>query len=337
MRAAVFSAFTGPSGVTIEEQPDPEAERGEAVIEVAAAALNHHDLWILEGISAIGSGDPPFVSGVDVSGTVSSVGANVDTVEVGDRVVVCPIQTCGTCRHCREGPENRCEEFTVFHGGFAERAVVKADRLVKLPDSVDLVEAAAIPVAYMTAYHMLRRAKVTAGDLAFVPGATGGVGVAAIQLLDVLGAWSIGSSRSRSKLDRLEQETGVDETIATDDPEDLQKRVKALGPVDVTLNHLSGPYTQIGLTALRRGGVMVVCGATAGPQCEVDVRSMYLDHQQLIGSTAGTQGDLETVLGFLQRKELSPIIGVEYPLQETAQAFTDMQERNFFGKILVRP
>lgn len=337
MRAAVFSEFVGPEGVTIEERPDPEPGPGEAVVDVAGAALNHHDLWILEGSGAIGSGGPPFVSGVDLAGEVSATGPDVDSVAVGDRVVLCPNLTCGRCHYCREGPENRCQEYALYHGGFAERAVVDADRLIELPASVDLVEAAALPVAYMTAWHMLRRADAGAGDVVFVPGATGGVGVAAVQLASVIGASSIGSSRSPAKLERLEAETDIKHTVATDDPDELRERVQDIGPADVTLNHLSGPYTDVGLSVLARGGTMVVCGATAGQQSEVDVRSMYLAHQRLIGSTMGTQADLATVVGFVDRGQLSPIIGAEYPLEETGQAFADMQERDLFGKLVVRP
>ncbi|MEF8973814.1 MAG: alcohol dehydrogenase catalytic domain-containing protein, partial [Haloarcula sp.] len=158
MRVAAFSSLTGPDGVSVITQPTPDPDRGEAVVSVEACAINRHDLWILEGDSAmVDADDLPFVSGLDVAGTVEAVGEAVTAVEPGDRVVLCPNETCGTCRYCREGPENLCENFSLYHGGLAEAARVRADRLVGLPEGVETVDAAALPTAYMTAFHMLRR------------------------------------------------------------------------------------------------------------------------------------------------------------------------------------
>ena len=185
MRTAAFTELTGPDGVTILEQPTPDPGRGEATVDVDACAINRHDLWILEGDSAmVDADDLPFVSGLDVAGTVRAVGDDVTAIEPGDRVVLCPNETCGTCRFCREGPENRCERFSLYHGGLAEVARVSADRLVVLPESTSTTTAAALPTAYMTAYHMLRRAHTGPNDLVFVPGVTGGVGVASVQLAE---------------------------------------------------------------------------------------------------------------------------------------------------------
>jgi len=175
-------------------------------------------------------------------------------------VVLCPNETCGTCEFCREAPENLCENFSLYHGGLAERALVDADRLVVLPDEVKTTTAAALPTAYMTAWHMLRRADVTAGDRALVLGATGGVGVACVQLLDVLGAASIGTSTSEAKLRRL-SDLGCDVPVEVDSPDALRG---AVGEVDAVLNHLGGEYTRAALDALCRGGRMVICGRTAG-------------------------------------------------------------------------
>lgn len=194
MRAAAYTSL-GESG-TIESitLDDPEPDPGEAVVRVEACSVNHRDLWNLEGAQGVTQADLPYVGGSDVAGVVETIGDGVDAVAAGDRVVLNPVESCGTCRFCRDGTENRCENFGIFDGGFAELARVDATRLVHVPDGVDLVDAAAIPIAYMTAYHMTRRADVEPGDLAFVPGATGGVGVAAIQLLD-----AVARARSRRR------------------------------------------------------------------------------------------------------------------------------------------
>ncbi|AQL43606.1 alcohol dehydrogenase [Halorientalis sp. IM1011] len=337
MRTAAFTDLTGPDGVSIVEQPTPEPDRGEATVAVEAAAINRHDLWILEGDSAmVDAADLPFVSGLDVAGTVEDVGEGVTGVEPGDRVVLCPNETCGTCRYCREGPENRCENFALFHGGLAETARVRADRLVALPDDVGMVEAAALPTAYMTAFHMLRRIEAGPGDLLFVPGVTGGVGVAGVQFADALGAHSVGTSSSQAKLDRVES-LGLDHAVEGTDPDAIREAVGDIGPVDGVLNHLGGEYTQLGLDVLKRGGRMAICGRTAAGTSEIDIPDLFLGHKRVIGSTMGTQGDLERIVGLVADGAFTPEVDETYPLAETGAAFAAMRNRDSVGKLVVTP
>jgi NADPH:quinone reductase-like Zn-dependent oxidoreductase len=337
MRAAAFTDLVGPGGVGLVDRPNPEPGAGEAVVDVEACAINRHDLWILESDSAmVDADDLPFVSGLDVAGTVLDVGAGVSGIETGDRVVLCPSETCGTCRFCREGPENLCEEFSLFHGGLAEEARVDASRLVALPDAVDATTAAAVPTAYMTAYHMLRRAEVGPGDLVFVPGVTGGVGVAAVQLASVFGAVTVGTSSSQEKLDRV-TELGLDHAVRGTEPDDLREDVEAVGTPNAVLNHLGGEYTELGQDVLRRGGRMVVCGRTAGARSEIDIPDLFLGHKRIIGSTMGTQPDLERLVDLVADGELAPEVDDTYPLAETGDAFAAMQERDTVGKLVVTP
>ena len=336
MRAAAYTSL-GESG-TIEaiELDDPEPESGEAVVRVEACSVNHRDLWNLEGAQAVGEDDLPYVGGSDVAGVVEAVDDGVDTVAVGDRVVLNPVTSCGTCRFCRDDAENRCENFGIFDGGFAELATVDATRLVHVPESVDLVDAAAIPIAYMTAYHMIRRADVEPGDLVFVPGATGGVGVAAVQLLDVVGARSIATSTSAEKLDAL-ADLGADHTIQSADVEELRDRVEDIGAPDVTLNHLGGEYTALGLEVLDRGGKMVICGRTVSRRSEIDIRDLYWDHKRVIGSTMGTQADLARLVDLLADGQFEPAVGGTYALADAIDAFDAIGDRSAFGKQVVQP
>jgi NADPH:quinone reductase-like Zn-dependent oxidoreductase len=337
MRVAAFTELTGPDGVNVLERPTPEPGPGEAVVDVEACSINRHDLWIVEGESAmVDPADLPFVTGLDVAGVVDAVGEGVTGVAPGDRVLLCPNETCGTCRFCREGPENLCESFSLYHGGLAESACVEADRLLPLPANVDATTAAALPTAYLTAEHMLRRAAVEPGDLLFVPGATGGVGVAAVQLAATRGVRTIGTSSSASKLDRL-ADLGADHTVQGTDPDHLREAVAEIGTPDAVLNHLGGPYTAVGLDVMRRGGRMVVCGRTAGPTSEIDVPGLYLGHQHVVGSTMGTQTDLERLVDLVADGDLHPQVDHTFPLSETAAAFAAMQERETLGKIVVTP
>jgi len=335
MRAAAFTELTGPEGVGVVDRPAPEPDAGDAVVDVEACAINRHDLWILEGDSAmVAADDLPFVSGLDVAGTVRDVGDGVTGVEPGDSVVLCPNETCGTCRFCREGPENLCAEFSLFHGGLAEQARVGASRLLVLPDGVDATTAAALPTAYMTAYHMLRRAEVGPSDLVFVPGVTGGVGVAAVQLASVFGAETVGTSSSRAKLDRV-TELGLDHAVHSTNPDEIRGQVEELGAVDAVLNHLGGEYTELGQRVLRRGGRMVICGRTAGGRSEIDVPDLFLGHKRVIGSTMGTQQDLATIVDLVASGEFEPEVAATYPLAETGEAFAAMQDRETVGKLVV--
>ena len=227
-----------------------------------------------------------------------------------------------------------CENFSLYHGGFAEAACVQADRLVTLPDDVSMIEAAALPTAYMTAYHMLRRVEAGPTDVVFIPGVTGGVGVAGVQLAAVLGAHSVGTSSSRAKLARLES-LGLDHAIESTDPDEIRDAVSDIGPVDGVLNHLGGAYTQLGLDVLRRGGRMAICGRTAGDTSEIDIPNLFLGHKRLIGSTMGTQGDLETLVTLVADGALTPEIDETYPLEKTGAAFAAMQNRESIGKLVI--
>lgn len=335
MRAAAFDSVDNPSAIEIVDRPEPTPERGEAVVRVKAAALNHRDLWKVKD-DRLEEDDLPFVPGADLAGTVVRTGQGVTHVSEGSRVVLCPISTCGTCRFCRDGPENMCERYSSYDGAFAEQARVKADRLVELPESVDFVTAAALPVSYMTAFRMFERGDVSAGDLVFVPGVTGGVGVAVVQLASYLGVETIGTSTSAEKLSRVEAE-GLDHAIRTADAGEMRAAVGSLGDVDVTINHLAGPYTHVGTKVLGRDGVMVVCGRTAGRMSEFDAQDLYFGHKRILGSTLGTQPDLEKLVDLVENGQLDPLVDRTYPLAETARAFEEMDSRDVVGKLVVRP
>ena len=337
MRVAAFTDFGDGDQVEIQERPDPEPGPDEAVVDVEACSINRHDLWILQGDSAmVTDGALPFVSGLDAAGVVRSVGEDVRGLEAGDRVLLCPNQTCGTCEFCREGPENLCESFTLYHGALAERAAVDASRLIQLPDSVGFRDAAALPTAYLTAWRMLEVADVGPADLVFVPGATGGVGVAAVQLAGVRGADAIGTSTSERKLDRLE-ELGCTHTILSGDTDELVHEVRSIGSPDAVVNHLAGDFTQAGLEVMKRGGTMVICGRTAGRTSEFEAAPFFLRHERIVGSTMGTQPELETLVELLADGAFDPPVGDTYDLAATGDAFDDMLERDAFGKLVVEP
>jgi NADPH2:quinone reductase len=336
MRVAAFSELVGPDGVEVLDRAEPTPGPSEAVVDVEACSINRHDLWILEGDSAMVDGDQlPFVSGLDVAGTVREAGEGSE-VEAGDRVLLCPNETCGACAFCREGPENLCESFSLYHGGLAERALVDASRLLALPETVSTIAAAALPTAYLTAWHMLRKAEVTAGDLVFVPGVTGGVGVATVQLADRLGARTVGTSTSAEKLATV-ADLGCTHTVQTADPEAMVAAVREVGTPDAVLNHLGGEYVDVGLKVQRRGSTQVVCGRTAGGRSSFAVAPFFLGHYNVVGSTMGTQPELRRLVELVAEGSLEPVVAGTYALEETGTAFRDMQDRTEVGKLVVTP
>ena len=188
----------------------------------------------------------------------------------------------------------------------------------------------------MTAYHMMRRADVGAGDLVLVPGATGGVGVAAIQLLDAVGARSVGTSTSERKLAELEAR-GVDHTIHSADVDEIADEMRAIHTADAMLNHLVGAYTQLGLETVKCGGTVAICGRTADGRSTIDLQQFFLGPQEVVGSTMGTQPELSTLVELLADDAFDPPVEDTYPLADAGDAFDAMIERDAFGKLIVEP
>jgi NADPH:quinone reductase-like Zn-dependent oxidoreductase len=334
MRAAVYPNSGVPEEIHIETIDDPSPSTTEVVVRVQACSLNHRDLWKLTGIRD--SGDGAFVGGADVAGIVEAVGDHVSHVEPGDRVLLFPLSTCGTCRYCREGPENFCADYDSYDGGFAEQCVVDAERLLVLPDNIEFVTAAALPIAYVTAWRMYERANVTVGDKVLIPGATGGLGLAAVQLATVWNVIPVGTTRSAAKAERLKAR-GVDHVIHAETAEDMTAAVANIGEMDAMLNHLGCPFVEAGLSTLQRNGTMVICGRTAGERAEIDLWDLYFHHRHIVGSTLGTQTDLEQLLEFVETSRLDPVIDSTYPLSEIGDAFAKMQNGDAFGKLIICP
>ena len=213
---------------------------------------------------------------------------------------------------------------------------MEGSRLVSLPDDLSARDAACLPTAYLTAWHMFRKADLVAGDTVFVPGATGGVGVAAVQLADVLGLEAVGTTTSERKADRL-RELGCPHVVVSGDTDEIVREVRAVGDIDGALNHLAGEFTAVAAKVLKRGGTQVVCGRTAGSRVDTAAAPFFLQHQEIVGSTMGTQPDLERLVDLAASGVFEPVVGDTYTLDETGEAFRDMAERDAFGKLVVEP
>ena len=342
MYAAVIHRHGGPEVISYEEFARPEPGPGEALIRVRATSLNRLDLWARSGppgpVFPWKEPDFPIISGSDCAGEVAAVGPGVAGVRPGQRVVLYPSLYCGQCAYCQAGEQTQCLDYHIVgehtHGAMAEYVVAPAANLLPLPDHVHFVEAAAMPVAYTTAWRML----VVAGNLRpsqSVLGAGGGVGSAAILLARRAGA-TVYAAASTSLRRDVAIETGAKAAV---DPaagpfsEWVLTQTSGRG-VDVVVDPLGATW-QESIRSLARGGRLVVCGATLGNRSEFDIREVYQRHRSIHGAPMGNWTDFTNVMNLLFRGELSPAIDHVYPLSQVVAAHRRAESRDGFGKIVL--
>ncbi len=342
MKAVIFDEHGGPEVLKIGEVPEPEPGPDEVVLAVKAAALNHLDLWVRKGIPGLKL-TMPHVPGSDGAGVVSSIGWKVKGLIDGDRVALNPGLSCGTCEFCRRGEESLCVEFKILgehvRGTCAEFVKVPAKNLFKIPPSLGFEEAAALPLASLTAWRMLvTRAGLKQGQDVLINGAGSGVSVAAIQIAKHIGARVFVTSRSDEKLEKA-KELGADMLINLTKErfdEVIWRETKKRG-VDVVLDHVGPATWPQSLRSLAKGGKIVVCGATSGPKAEIDIRSLYWRQFSIIGSTMSSQKEFEAMMGLVVQGKLKPVIDRVMPMSETRKAHEILEKGEQFGKLVLTP
>lgn len=341
MKAVRIHEPGDPDVLQYEDAPDPQINDDEALVRVEACALNHLDLFVRAG--AIPDLDYPHVPGSDVAGVVEDVGANVEGGQLGDRVVVNPSLSCGDCEACRRGEDSLCRSFAIIgehvDGGYAELVKVPARNLVRMPDGFSFEEAAAAPLTFVTAWRMLiTRARLRAGEDVLILGASGGVGTAAVQIAKLAGARVFVTAGTDDKLQRLE-ELGADELINYKDVDFSKEVYQRTGKrgVDVVVENVGEATFKGSVRALRKGGRLVTCGATTGPKGEVDLRLLFWNQLELIGSTMGTRAEFDAVMDLVWQRKLRPIVHRTFPLQDAQAAQETMRDGDFFGKLVLLP
>ena len=314
--------------------PDPVPGPGEVVLRVGACSLNYHDLFTLRGMPGIKLG-MPLIMGIDVAGHVAALGPDVAGWQVGERVMVDPIN--------RKLGKLLGE---AMDGGLAELVKVSAAQLLRLPDDVSFDAAAALPVAYGTAYRMIvSRGKVGAGEKVLILGASGGVGTCCVQLAKLAGAHVVVAASSDDKLARLKA-LGADEGInykSDDFMKEVHRRYgkpKFFGGesgMDVVVNFTGGETWVPSLRCLRNGGRLLTCGATAGFDPKEDIRYIWTFELNIVGSNGWLVEDLEALLALVRSGKLIPVIDQRLRLQDARAAFRRLDERTVFGKVIVAP
>jgi len=342
MKAALFREHGDRSVIDYDDVPDPEPGADEVLIDVKAGALNHLDIWTRGGLPGIDL-EMPHVPGSDGAGEVVEVGEEVTRFEPGDRVALTAGVWCGECEFCRHGEESMCVRFHIIGehtpGVHSELAAVSEQNLVPVPEGVSWETAAAAPLVFQTAWRMLiDRAEVRPGETVLVLGASGGVGHAAVQIAEHAGATVIATASTEKKREYA-REIGAEYTIDyTDvDFDDAVRDITDRRGVDVVVDHIGGETWPKSIRSLRKGGRLVTCGATAGPSPETDVRRLFWNQLELIGSTMATPGQVDDVLSLVWDGTLEPRIRDVLPMSETARAHEMIEEREGFGKVVVVP
>ena len=334
MKALVLSQHGGLENLQyVTDYPMPKVTDGHVIIKVGASSFNYHDAFTVKGMPGI-KVPLPVIIGLDFAGEIAEVGANVQGWNVGDRVLVNPLnKTKGLMGE-------------MLDGGMAEYCLVSADQLIKMPDNVSYEEAAALPVAYGTAHRMLiTHNTVKKGDRVLILGASGGVGTGCVILAKQLGAEVIACASSEDKLNKL-KEIGADEVINYKEVDFSKWAVEKYGKpqrrnyeggVDVVINFTGGDTWVPSLRCLKRGGKLLVCGATAGHDPKEDLRYIWSFELQVIGSNSFYIDNLTALMDMISKDEMKPMIDKVLPLSEAKEGLRLIQDREVIGKVVVTP
>jgi NADPH:quinone reductase-like Zn-dependent oxidoreductase len=317
----------------VNDYPRPEATPGHVVIRVGASSFNYHDVFTVKGMPGI-KVPMPVIIGLDMAGEVVELGEGVEGWKAGDRVLVNPL---------KPGVGLMGE---MLDGGMAEYCLVSAKQLIRMPKDVSYVDAASLPVAYGTAHRMMvTHNTVKKGDKVLVLGASGGVGTGCVMLAKQMGCEVIACAGSDDKMDRL-KELGADHVVnyrTTDfskwaiEQFGKPQRRNYEGGVDVVVNFTGGDTWLPSLKCVKRGGSILVCGATAGHDPKEDLRYVWSFELKIIGSNSFYDDNLSALMDMIQEGSLKPVVDKVLPLEEAAEGLRMIRDREVMGKIVVTP
>lgn len=342
MKSALFHEYGGIEKIKYEDAPDPAAGPGEVIVKVKACALNHLDIWVRQGM--LGSAIKlPHIVGSEIAGDIYQIGPGVEGLKTGERAVVAPGISCGKCYHCVGGMDNLCEKYMIIgartKGGYAELVKAPAENILPIPAGLSYEEAAATPLVFMTAWHMLvAKGQIKAGEDVLVLAAGSGVGSAAIQIAKLWGARVIAAAGGDDKLAKAKA-LGADEVINYNKV-DFSVEVKNLTGgkgADIVFENTGAQTWDKSVASLARGGRLITCGATSGGEAKIDLRALFLRQISLIGSSMGTKKELRDLLHLLGGRKLKPVIDRVMPLAQAAEAQRLLDQRKQFGKIILKP
>ena len=317
----------------VTDFPDPVATEGHVVIRVRATSFNYHDVFTVRGMPGI-KVPMPMIIGLDLAGEIIETGPGTGNWKKGDRVLVNPLNR-------QKGLMGE-----MMHGGLAEKCLVAEHQLIRMPDGVTFEEAASLPVAYGTAHRMIvTHDTIRKGEKVLVLGASGGVGTGCVLLAKMLGAEVIACASSDDKIKRL-KDLGADHVINYKSVDFSKWAIEKYGKpqrrsydggVDVVINFTGGDTWAPTLRCVKRGGKILVCGATAGYDPKEDLRYVWSFELRIIGSNSFYDENLKALMDLIQQGRMKPVIDEVLPLERAAEGLRLIENREVFGKVVVTP
>ena len=342
MKAVVLHAFGGPEELKVEELPRPTPGPGEALVHIRACGVCHLDLIIRLGMRSRAT--LPRIIGHELSGEIVEVGPAVKDLSPGDRVASFNFQACGECVWCRRGRPSLCYHLQGDigqgrHGGYAEYVTLLGANLVRIPDGLPFEHACLAACCFAPPYKAIRRVgRIRPGDTVLVTGASGGLGMAAIQIARKCGARTIAITTSPSKSERVKA-AGADEVIVNRDGSfgDEVRRLTGGVGVDLVVETVGGAVFPGSLRSLARGGRYVILGELYGKPVELNLALVIVKEWEMYGVQSASRDDLHEILHFMHRTGLTPTIWKTMPLDQAAEAHRQLANREVVGRIILTP
>lgn len=331
MKAAVFYEHGGRDKIVIADWPKPVAGPGQIVVNVKACGLNYLDIFVRRGMPGLPI-ELPRIGGGDIAGVVEEVGEGVAGLEPGQRVLLDPMI------HLPDGTHGALGEHA--NGGLCEYIAVPAANAIPLPDDISFVDAAALPIAYGTAWRMLiTRGRIQPGEHVLILGASGGVGTGCVQIAKLHGCVVYAAASTEEKLQRLKQ-LGADVLVNYTEHPEFHRHIRSITGgegVDVIVNYTGGDTWVKSLKAVKHGGRILTCGATAGYDPKTDIRFIWRREVNILGSDGWQRQDLVNLLDAVRGGRMRPVVDRVLPLEEIREAHRLLEEREVFGKVVVTP
>lgn len=320
-----------------EEVETPEPGPGQVRVRIRAAGVNHRDIWVRRG--NFGANPTAVIPGSDGAGEVDAVGLGVNEWTMGQKVVINPGVSCGTCVACLSGVPSSCSAFFIYDGTYAEYAILPVENLVAMPSGLTFTEAASIGIPYVTAEDFLVRSGALPGQTLLLWGATGGLGVATLQLAKLRGIRVYAVTRSATRAEKLRQ-LQVDEVLVWDGHQSVAAQVREYTGgkgVDLVVDSLGQLTMAESLEAVTRGGTIISVGSTTGNQVTLDLGQVFRRRLTILGAFLGASAILPRILALFARGLLVPVIDQTYPLEQADQAHDQMENHGVVGKIILTP
>lgn len=323
----------------VQDFPAPVPNSSEILIKVKYCGLNHLDIWTRSGIPGI-TIDFPHICGSDIVGSSEEESG---AIAKGSRVLIYPGISCNNCHTCRNGIETLCKEFSIigglskYNGGYAEYVTVPKTNIILIPHEISDEQAATLSISYLTAWNAVKKLQLKKNDTLLVYGASGGLGMAMIQISKALGIRTISTISDDSKLN-FAYEIGSDYVINRKKKEiafEIEKITRGIG-VDAVMDNAGLQTLNTSISSVRRGGKIAMCGTTSGSEANFQIRTFYSKQIQLLGILIGSKLELLELINFINEKRIMPKIDSIFPLSQVQEAHNKLEIGEQLGKILIK-